>query len=61
MSYGEEHRKILEYFYDKTGIHFDEKKDIVANKIDLFYHYRRFCNAAAFLAVKKTAISTDSS
>lgn len=48
------HRDILEYFYIKTGIHFDEKKDVVANKIDMFYKARNFENANSFFVTLKS-------
>ncbi len=42
------HGEILEYFYAKTGIHFDEKKDVVAHKIDTFYKAKEFCDPHSF-------------
>jgi chemotaxis protein methyltransferase CheR len=42
------HEKILEYFYEKTGIHFDEKKEIVAHKLDNFAHLNGFKDASLF-------------
>lgn len=42
------HEKILEYFYDKTGIHFDEKKEIVAHKLDNFAHSNGFSDSNLF-------------
>lgn len=42
------HGEILEYFYAKTGIHFDEKKDVVAHKIDTFYKSKHFHDMTLF-------------
>lgn len=42
------HEKILEYFYEKTGIHFDEKKEIVAHKLDNFAHSAGFNDVNSF-------------
>ncbi len=52
--YDASHRDILEYFYIKTGIHFDEKKDVVANKIDMFYKIRGFEEASSFFRTLKS-------
>jgi chemotaxis protein methyltransferase CheR len=47
------HGNILEYFYTKTGIHFDEKKDVVAHKINSFYKARNFHDTESFFAALK--------
>lgn len=45
----EAHTAILTFFYQKTGICFDEKRDIVANKIDAFAHQYDFSDMYRFL------------
>jgi len=47
------HGEILEYFYAKTGIHFDEKKDVVAHKIDTFYKSKHFHDTSTFFVELK--------
>ncbi len=46
--YSSTHGEILEFFYDKTGIHFDEKKDVVAHKINTFYKNHGFADINSF-------------
>lgn len=48
------HEKILSYFYDKTGIHFDEKREIVAHKLDTFASNQGFSDAATFFEKLKS-------
>lgn len=47
--YSPRHEPILRYFYDKTGIHFDEKKDVVAHKINGFYKSKGYHDENSFL------------
>ncbi len=48
------HGEILDFFYSKTGICFNEKKEIVAHKIDTFYESKGFSDTKAFLTeIKK--------
>lgn len=47
------HGEILDFFYGKTGIHFDEKKDVVAHKIDTFYKSKDFRDIPSFFAELK--------
>lgn len=55
--YSSAHGEILNFFYSKTGIHFDEKKDVVAHKIDTFYKSKDFHDISTFLAeIKKEGI-----
>ncbi len=48
------HEKILEYFYEKTGIHFDEKKEIVAHKLDNFAYSNGFQDPNLFFEKLKS-------
>jgi len=44
---------VLDYFYSQTGIHFDEKKDVVAHKIDSFYKQKGFDGVSSFFRALK--------
>ncbi len=48
------HEKILDYFYEKTGIHFDEKREIVAHKLDTFASNQGFSDANTFFEKLKS-------
>lgn len=47
--YSLEHGEVLEFFYLRTGIHFDEKKDVVAQKIDAFVSSKGFRSLSELL------------
>lgn len=49
------HQSILDLFYSKTGIYFDEKKDIVSNKINNFAKKSGFSDLESFLSALKSS------
>ena len=55
--YTQVHQRILDLFYLKTGIHFDEKKDIVSNKINNFAKKSGFGDLESFLSALKSSDS----